>query len=122
VLALEAAPAELAGFAGALTVLLPWGSLLTAVATGDVSRLAALCRPAATVRIVFGYGPIDATGLPALESVDELLERYAAAGMAMTARRLDLDEVRALGTTWAKKLAFAPAARRFVELTNVKNP
>ena len=42
VLALERAPGELAGLADTLTVLLPWGSLLAAVAGGDAIRLAGL--------------------------------------------------------------------------------
>ena len=127
-LALEAAPGELAGLADVVTVLLPWGSLLAAVAVPDpagLDRLRRLCRPGAEVRVLFGYGPdadaaaVRALGLPALDdpSLPARLERgYRDAGLAVTARPVPVEEVRALPTTWAKKLAFSAKERRFVEL------
>lgn len=117
VLALERAPGELAGLADSLTVLLPWGSLLAAVAGGDaigLARLAGLCRPGAEVRFVFGYGAADGLGLP---PIDGAPSAAAEAGLELAARAMSVDEIRELGTTWAGKLAFSPAARRFVELS-----
>ncbi|OGQ13575.1 MAG: hypothetical protein A2138_16955 [Deltaproteobacteria bacterium RBG_16_71_12] len=115
VLALERAPGEIAGLASSLTVLLPWGSLLHAVAHGDVGPLLATCRAGAEVRLVFGYGAIDQQreALPSLEPAD-VVARYAARGVAIDARALD--DLRALGTTWANKLAFSRHARRFVDV------
>ena len=58
-LSLAEAPATLAGLADELTVLLPWGSLLAAVArpgAGGLAALRALGKPGAGLRIVFGYG------------------------------------------------------------------
>jgi 16S rRNA (adenine(1408)-N(1))-methyltransferase len=127
VLALERAPGELAGLADSLSVLLPWGSLLAAVAGAEPSGLVALralCKPGAEVRMLFGYGPeadaamIAAHRLPPLEAPGAL-ERLAAPGFALAARWAAVDEVRALGTTWAGKLSFSPAARRFVALEGV---
>lgn len=125
VLALEQAPGELVGLADALTVLLPWGSLLRAVARPEPSGLAnlrALCRPGAQVRIVFGYGPADpiaVQGLPGLADdarFAALCSDYGAAGLAVIARRMALEEVSELPTTWAGKLAFSGQDRHFIEL------
>jgi len=109
-----------------VTVLLPWGSLLGAVARPEpdaLLRLRALCKPGAELEVVFGYGPqidaatIRALALPALDAPGRLaaLEAaYGAAGFAARARPVARDEVRALPTTWAKKLAFSGHARAFV--------
>jgi hypothetical protein len=51
------------------------------------------------------------------DSVLRTLEaRYAAAGLHVRARYVSLTEVASLESTWAKKLAFAPAERVFVDL------
>lgn len=126
-LAVADAPGELAGLADVLTVLLPWGSLLRAVAKPEVftlRSLRALCRSAATLQVVFGYGDAEGSAireleLPALDGDDALraLERaYRDAGFGVAARWLEREEVGALPTTWAKKLAYSGRARRFVEL------
>jgi 16S rRNA (adenine(1408)-N(1))-methyltransferase len=134
-LALSGAPGELAGLADELTVLLPWGSLLAAVARPDPAGLAALralCKPGAALRIVFGYGAnaeaaaIRALGLPAIDgdgagdgaadAGPRLEAAYRAVGLSVRAHFPSLDEVRALPTTWAKRLAFSGRERRFVEL------
>src|SRR5213079_1494518 len=63
-LALAEAPG---GLADRLTVLLPWGELLAAVARPDVgalARLRGLCREGAELRVVFGHGPkVDAAAV-----------------------------------------------------------
>jgi hypothetical protein len=108
-------------------VLFPWSGLLAAVARPGADGLAALralCKPGAAIRFVFGYGagveaaairdlalpPIDDATSPRLEAA------YRQAGLAVRARRLGVDEVRALPTTWAKRLAFSGYERRFIEL------
>ncbi len=101
-LSLDDAPGALEGLAASVSVLLPWGSLLTAVANGDVAKLKAI-GPA--VRIVYGYGDADRLALPPPEQV-----------WGERARLMTLDEVRELPTTWAKKLAYSGHARRFVEV------
>lgn len=126
VLALAQAPGELAGLADSISVLLPWGSLLRAVATPEpdaLARLRALARPAARLRVVFGYGAGDPAEVLALPTLDDdarlaaLAHAYARAGLPVRARRMTRDEVCELPTTWAKKLAFSGNERRFVELT-----
>jgi 16S rRNA (adenine(1408)-N(1))-methyltransferase len=127
VLSLENAPGELAGLVDVLTVLLPWGSLLRAVAQPDpvlLPRLLALLRPTlGTFRFVFGYGPSDrdAAELPSLfdeGAFDALVAPYqAAGGVAARARTLDATEVRRLRTTWANRLTFSGHVRRFVEIS-----
>jgi len=126
-LALADAPGELAGLADALTVLLPWGSLLAAVARPDAAALHSLhgvCKPGARVRVLFGYGveteraamrdlalpPLEADTLTALERT------YEEAGFTVAGRFVPLDEVRALPTTWAKRLAYSGRERQFIEL------
>jgi 16S rRNA (adenine(1408)-N(1))-methyltransferase len=126
-LALADAPGELAGMADRLTVLLPWGELLAAVArpdAGGLARLRGLCRDGAELRVVFGHGPeAEAAALRdlALPELTEpnlaiLEERYRQAGWSVRARRMPLEEVRAVPTTWAKRLAFSGRARTFVEV------
>jgi 16S rRNA (adenine(1408)-N(1))-methyltransferase len=133
-LTLEQAPEALAGLADQLTVLLPWGALLRAVAGAEAPALAGLrgiCKPGARVRLVFGHGPADAAALAALglalppvgaPAADaaafarDLAGGYRDAGFEVGARILPLAEVRALPTTWAKKLAFSGHARVFWEL------
>jgi hypothetical protein len=73
---------------------------------------------------VFGYGagaeaaPIRDLALPAIDdgACARLEAAYRYAGLAVRARPLSHDELRALPTTWAKKLAFSGQDRRFVEL------
>jgi 16S rRNA (adenine(1408)-N(1))-methyltransferase len=131
-LALADTPGELAGLADRLTVLLPWGSLLQAVARPEVAALVALrglCKPRAEIRVLFGYGPVADGGairdlaLPSLDDPATLgaLERaYRDAGFTVRARRVDRDEVRELPTTWAKKLAYSGHERQFVELAGAE--
>jgi 16S rRNA (adenine(1408)-N(1))-methyltransferase len=127
-LALADAPGELAGLASSLTVLLPWGSLLRAVAAPDVEALSALrrlCNSGGQVRVLFGYAPrtdaaaIREHALPPLDdpATPSTLEgAYRDAGFAVTARTVYREEVRELPTTWAKRLAYSGHERRFVEL------
>ncbi|MEZ4449947.1 MAG: hypothetical protein R3B09_10750 [Nannocystaceae bacterium] len=127
VMALEQAPGALAGLASSVSVLLPWGSLLRAIACADpegLTRLRGLARDGADLRIVFGHGDADATarrdhGLPDLDDDDalaDLVAGYRRVGLAIDARPIDRREVGELDTTWAKKLAFSGNVRRFVEL------
>jgi 16S rRNA (adenine(1408)-N(1))-methyltransferase len=119
-LALEQAPGALAAIADRLTVYLPWGSLLRAVALPDPAliRLRGLCKTGAHLHIVFGYTDSEAMGALGLPPLDPpVLEAgYRRAGLAVKARRLSPVELRALPTTWAHKLAFGKD-RPFVELT-----
>jgi 16S rRNA (adenine(1408)-N(1))-methyltransferase len=118
-LALERAPGALEGLADRVSVLLPWGSLLRAVAGADpegLHRLRGLCAPGATVEVVVSEADLDGASLEALAQL------YAEAGLAMAARPAGAGEVAALGTTWAKRLARSDPGRRFVRLAGTAAP
>ena len=117
---LEALPAELNGLAHEVSVNFPWGSLLVGVLQpqGDAVRaLRALCREGAELRITTSIdGARDAAMLAALpprfldKTHQELLTaEYAAAGLELCAiTELRDADARAVGTTWARKLASNP--------------
>ena len=113
----EDLPAELDGVADELHVHFPWGSLLRAVATGDVTvlgNLRRLCAPGALFEIVMGLEPvrdqseIQRLELPALslEHIDQVLApRYVAAGFEIAERGiLPASEWPEFETSWAKRL------------------
>ncbi len=128
-LSLEESPGELARLADSLTVLFPWGSLLRAVAVpqvGALEKLAALGKPGAGIRFLYGYGAtresrtVEALELPELGGPSALrtLERgYAAAGLDVRARYVSREEVASVQSSWGKKLAFSGIERVFVELS-----
>ena len=124
----EDPPAELAGVADVVSVLLPWGGLLRGVLLGQpevLASLARIARPGARVRIVLNNEifedpvPLDAAELPEATvdyALTELEPRYARAGIHLEeARLLDEDEVKRLRTTWARRLAHGRSPR-FLEI------
>jgi 16S rRNA (adenine(1408)-N(1))-methyltransferase len=119
--AAESLPCELNGLASTVTVLLPWGSLLAAVAKPEVASLAniaALCAPGAGFRASFTIDPVrdakelERLGLCEVGTPDwegRMQCAYDEAGFAgMTVRPVPMDAVAALGTTWAKRIARTP--------------
>jgi hypothetical protein len=114
----EALPPELAGVADRVTVILPWGSLLAAVARPEPEALRAvraLCQPRAELTVVLG---IDAArdgaearrlDLPALDAAylaGPLAVAYGEAGFAVErVRRLMPGALGAWPSTWARRLA-----------------
>jgi 16S rRNA (adenine(1408)-N(1))-methyltransferase len=115
--AVEELPEELDGIANEIHINFPWGSLLKAVATGDIALLRSLRRiatPDCTLNIVIGIDPdrdrseIVRSGLPDLSAgfiESDLLPKFQAAGFACVEhRQLANDEWRSIGTSWAKKL------------------
>ncbi len=118
----EALPPELAGIADHITVNFPWGSLMAGLIRGDPALLAAIARasrPGATLAIYLNTAvfadpiPLDVLGLPevTLEYVQtELVPRYAAAGIRITAADLVGKEGMAgIPSLWARRLAFGKA-------------
>jgi hypothetical protein len=117
--AAEALPSELTGVADRVTAILPWGSLLAAVARPSVEVLRgvrALCRRGATVTVVFG---LDAArdraeaarlGLPPLDERhlrSALASGYASAGFTVVSMRpVDADHLARWPSSWARRLAF----------------
>lgn len=113
----EDLPAELDGVADELHVHFPWGSLLRAVATGDVAvlrNLRRICAPDALLEVVLGLDPdrdeseIERLGITtlSLEYLDQtLVPQYASAGFEITERGIiDAAEWPELNTSWAKRL------------------
>jgi hypothetical protein len=115
--AIEALPPELEGVADRVTIVLPWGSLLTAVGLPSVpllSGIRALCRPGATLTVLMGVDPVRdrsevlRLGLPPLtgrELGDRVAKAYAEAELLVTAvRPIGRDELLRWPSTWAKRL------------------
>lgn len=105
---------ELSRIAHRVTVLLPWGSLLRGVALPEPSMLRALhalCVERAELEVVFSYQAGDALD-PAMSPITEahvaeLPIAYAREGLSLArVTTLNREELRALGTTWAKRLGF----------------
>ena len=99
-----------------ITVVLPWGSLLAAVGRPGAPALAgirALCQPQATLSVVVSVAGRDLReasrlGLPPIDGsyFQDLAVGYAAAGFTVASvRPLDLDELAAWPSTWARRLA-----------------
>ena len=115
--AIEDLPEELNGVANEVHVHFPWGSLLRAVATGDVAllqNLRRICAEDALLEVVIGIDPVrDKSELErlgvkplTLEVIDNVLvPNYAAAGFEIIERGvIAASEWPALETSWAKRL------------------
>jgi len=123
----EALPEELTHLATGITILLPWGSLLKAVALPEIALLkniARLCQKNATLRVILGYQNsaeqkvIEQLGLPILTPDylnTTLRNAYSEAGFSIQWRYLNQVALKTLQTTWAKKLAYGKE-RQFVEI------
>jgi hypothetical protein len=101
-----------------VTVVLPWGSLLAAVALpspGILQGIRALCRPDAELAVVIGTDlrrdqvELRRLGLPSAsprERAAEIAAGYGAAGFAPTSfRSLGATELARWPSTWARRLA-----------------
>lgn len=108
--AIEDLPEELDGVANEVHVHFPWGSLLRAVATGDVEvmrNLRRVCAEGALLEVVIGIDPvrdkseIERLGIKPEFIDDELDENYRAAGFEIVETGL-LSQ--SLNTSWAKRL------------------
>jgi 16S rRNA (adenine(1408)-N(1))-methyltransferase len=116
---LDVLAAALTGAADRITIILPWGSLLRAVAAPKIDSLrhiARLCLPKATIEIVLSYdeqrdarqrAPLRAGGLDD-EHMGTILPRlYEQAGLLIVAtEQISQRELADCQTTWAKRLAF----------------
>ena len=115
--AVEDLPSELNGVADEVHVHFPWGSLLRAVAAGEIAvlgNLRRICAPGALLEIVIGLNPerdqteIDRLGLTGLsiEFIDQqLVPKYQAAGFETIERGIiPASEWPEFNTSWAKRL------------------
>ena len=121
--AVEALPTGLSGVASLVTVNLPWGSLLRAVAAPDhdcLRNIAAMCAPGAELRVTYSASVRDGQELARLgisepdacRRVEELARAYATAGFDVTCvEPLAMLQLRELGTTWARRLWRDPERR-----------
>jgi 16S rRNA (adenine(1408)-N(1))-methyltransferase len=116
--AVEDLPRQLFGVADQVTVVLPWGSLLAAVAGPDevlLRGIRRLCRDDARLAIVLALDPDRdraewiRLGLPRLDAAHlngPLAAAYAEAGFVLkSVRPLGAPELAAWPSTWARKLA-----------------
>jgi 16S rRNA (adenine(1408)-N(1))-methyltransferase len=114
----EQMPAELGGVADAVTVTLPWGSLMRGIILGDdevLRAIAGVAREGAEVRIILNTRifddpvPIEAQHLPEVTSAyveSHLRAPFDAAGLRIVdARWFEAEEMMAIETTWAKRLS-----------------
>jgi 16S rRNA (adenine(1408)-N(1))-methyltransferase len=115
--AVEDLPAELNGTADEVHVHFPWGSLLKAIALGDIVTLLSIRRIAApycNLEVIIGIDPqrdrseVQRLGIPELtpEFIKlELERRYLNAGLELIEYRiLEHSEWSKLETSWARKL------------------
>lgn len=115
--AVEDLPSELDGVADEVHVHFPWGSLLRAVATGDVAvlrNLRRICAAGALLEIVIGLDPerdqseMERLGLTSLslKFIDQqLTPNYAAAGFETVERGvIAAYQWPEFNTSWAKRL------------------
>jgi 16S rRNA (adenine(1408)-N(1))-methyltransferase len=120
----EALPAELAGACDRLTVVLPWGTLLAAVASPSVAILRgirALCLPQARLTIVLGtHADRDRAELARLRipSFDAaaIASAYLEGGFErLEVRPLRTADLSAWPSTWRRRLSFG-GDRSFVRI------
>jgi 16S rRNA (adenine(1408)-N(1))-methyltransferase len=117
--AVEALPQELTGVADHITVILPWGSLLAAVARPIVPILGSVraqCQSGARLTVVLGLDPerdraearrLGLADLNAAHFEGDLAAGYAAAGFTVrSVRALAAEELARWPSSWAKRLAF----------------
>lgn len=117
--AVEDLPATLAGVADDVTVVLPWGSLLAAVARPSVRALhgiRGLCQPGARLTVVLSVDPardraellrLRLGSLPSADAAGLLAPGYAAAGFVLaSALPLRPEDLARWPTTWARRLAY----------------
>jgi 16S rRNA (adenine(1408)-N(1))-methyltransferase len=111
-----------------VTVILPWGSLLAAVARPSLPELSAMrgvCRPGAPLTVVLGGDPtrdraevarIGVSSLSLVERREELATTYATAGFALAGvREIDAADPGRWPSTWARRLSHG-RGRRFWQL------
>lgn len=115
--AIEDLPEEFDGSADEIHIHFPWGSLLRAVATGDVEILKSLRRisaPGCLLEIVIGTDPVrdkaelERLDIPELTPIilhSYLIPKYIASGFKLVDHgRLDPARWSKLDTSWARKL------------------
>ncbi len=109
----ELLPKELYGCADKLYIILPWGTLLKAVAEPtdeNVTTLKSLLKPIAEIEIIFGYDselePTQTSRLQ-LNEIDEnkIIHKFEAEGFKLAqSSMLSSTEIKKLESTWGKRI------------------
>jgi 16S rRNA (adenine(1408)-N(1))-methyltransferase len=114
----DSLPSELLGIAVVVTVHFPWASLLSGCLGADprvAVGIASLLRPTGELELVLAPSPRDRLdGLPTTpaEVVEAATATFAALGLRrIVGREATVDEIRASGSTWAKRLLAAANER-----------
>ena len=109
----ERLPDSFDGLADVVTILFPWGSLLRGALGVDhavATSIARLVAPGRNLSIVLSVVERDRAAIGAERpfgpsDVDAMADAFAPLGLDLTnARRLSPDEIRATGSTWARRL------------------
>jgi hypothetical protein len=107
----HALPGELHGTAQHVTVNFPWSSLLDGLLAESgspvLAGLRALTRPGAALDVRLNGGALAEAGWSLADGADQVQGRLKASGFVMRPpAALDARALKALPTTWAKRLAF----------------
>jgi 16S rRNA (adenine(1408)-N(1))-methyltransferase len=127
--AAEVIPSELHGIADLVTIRFPWGSLLRGCLGGDervTAGIVSMLAPGGELELLLA--PAERDGLEGLPTERAAIAAAAAHtftrfGLALVeAREASIDEVRALRSTWARRLlAGAGSDRRPVTLIRMRS-
>lgn len=102
-------PRELAGTASRLTINFPWGSLLDGLLVADsavIDGIAALARRGAALELCLNAGALAELGRTLDAGADLIRENLIRSGWLVDApRMLDVAALRALPSTWARRIA-----------------
>ena len=104
-------PAELHGLAGRVTINFPWGSLRDGLLNGEpalLEGLLAVMRPGARLEVRLNASALAEAGWELLPGGERVRDWLDWAGFnPRPVRLLDAAALRALPSTWAKRLAFS---------------
>jgi hypothetical protein len=106
----QALPCELSGLASHISINFPWGSLLESMLNADtrlMHGLASVTRPSSTLNIHLNADALTAAGWDLECGADRIENVLNDLGWKTESRScLDARDLRAIPTTWAKRLAF----------------
>jgi 16S rRNA (adenine(1408)-N(1))-methyltransferase len=108
----QALPCELYGLATHITINFPWGSLLSGLLSGELKAalldgLIALARPGAVLDVRLNGGALAEVGWSLEDGSERVRQVLGANGFTMKRPvAMQVLDLRACPTTWAKRLAF----------------
>jgi 16S rRNA (adenine(1408)-N(1))-methyltransferase len=106
----QSLPCELCGLATHVTINFPWGSLLSGLLAGDpalLGGLTAIARPGAILEVLLNSGALAEAGWGLEDGGEQVRQLLRASGFGMRPIvALEVYDLRACPTTWAKRLAF----------------